>query len=111
MVITPSKSDCQAPACAVNLNPMCPPILRSGIDTAGNNYGCLSACGAGFGAEKFGNRDCCTGAYSVSQVCQSCGVDYVNLFKDNCPTSYAVSRVSGVDSKERQLTIIQYAYE
>lgn len=31
------------------------------------------------------------GAYNDPILCAICGVDYYNLFKDNCKTSYAVS--------------------
>jgi len=30
------------------------------------------------------------GAYESSPMCKSCGVDYYNLFKNNCKYAYAV---------------------
>ena len=35
--------------------------LAAGLDKNGVNLGCLAACNAGFGAELYGNRACCTG--------------------------------------------------
>ncbi|ORX40766.1 thaumatin family-domain-containing protein [Kockovaella imperatae] len=84
-----SKSDCPQPTCMGNINPLCPPLLRTGLDSNGVNLGCLAACNAGFGAETYGNRACCTGSYNDPIMCGICGVDYYSLFKDNCNMSYA----------------------
>jgi len=61
MNIYPTLPECVRPACMVNINPLCPPTLRSGIDQNGNNLGCLAACNVGYGQEEFGNRACCSG--------------------------------------------------
>ncbi|WVO13703.1 hypothetical protein L204_101324 [Cryptococcus depauperatus] len=87
--IIPSISSCQAPRCEVNINQLCPSPLRTSLDKEGVNLGCISPCNAGFGQEIYGNRACCTGAYANATLCQSCGFDYYDLFKDNCKTSYA----------------------
>ena len=39
----------------------CPGPLRAAIDSKGVNYGCNSACAAGWGNDTKGNYDCCTG--------------------------------------------------
>ena len=62
--ILPSVKSCDQPQCQVNVNALCPALLRTGLDQNGVNYGCIAACNAGFGAEKFGNRACCTGTFS-----------------------------------------------
>ncbi|KAL7418585.1 hypothetical protein Q5752_007043 [Cryptotrichosporon argae] len=88
--IAPSDSACEAPACAADINALCPAILRTAIDASGVNYGCAHACNAGFGEETYGNRACCSGGYAAEPaLCEACGVDYYDVFKDNCNTSYA----------------------
>ncbi|KAE8542310.1 hypothetical protein D1P53_001084 [Cryptococcus gattii VGV] len=87
--IIPSISTCAEPQCQVNINALCPPLLRTSLDQNGVNLGCIAPCNAGFGQEIYGNRACCTGAYADSTLCVACGVDYYTLFKDNCNTSYA----------------------
>ncbi|AAW43473.2 conserved hypothetical protein [Cryptococcus deneoformans JEC21] len=87
--IIPSISTCPQPQCQVNINVLCPPLLRTSLDQKGVNLGCIAPCNRGFGQELYGNRACCTGAYADSALCLACGVDYYALFKDNCNTSYA----------------------
>ncbi|KIR56462.1 thaumatin family protein [Cryptococcus gattii Ru294] len=91
--IIPSISTCTEPQCQVNINALCPPLLRTSLDQNGVNLGCIAPCNAGFGQEIYGNRACCTdsriGAYADSTLCVACGVDYYALFKNNCNTSYA----------------------
>ncbi|RSH91668.1 hypothetical protein EHS25_009037 [Saitozyma podzolica] len=94
--IIPSASDCPAPECAVNINPLCPGTLRTAISENGLNLACMHPCNAGYGQETFGNRDCCTvdklfgfRGYNDPALCQSCGVDFYDLFKDSCNTAYA----------------------
>nr|KIR46999.1 hypothetical protein I312_03895 [Cryptococcus bacillisporus CA1280] len=91
--IIPSISTCAEPQCQVNINALCPPLLRTSFDQKGVNLGCIAPCNAGFGQEIYGNRACCTdsriGAYADSTLCVACGVDYYALFKNNCNTSYA----------------------
>ncbi|ODO07056.1 hypothetical protein I350_04424 [Cryptococcus amylolentus CBS 6273] len=87
--IIPSIASCPQPQCQVNINLLCPAMLRTALDMNGVNLGCLTACNAGLGQEMYGNRACCTGSYADSDLCQACGVDYYSLFKDNCNTSYA----------------------
>ncbi|OXG81108.1 thaumatin family protein [Cryptococcus neoformans Gb118] len=87
--IIPSISTCAEPQCQVNINALCPPLLRTSFDQNGVNLGCIAPCNRGFGQELYGNRACCTGAYADSVLCLACGVDYYALFKDNCNTSYA----------------------
>lgn len=36
--------------------------------------------------------DLVTGGYNDPELCAICGVDYYDLFKKNCLTSYAVGR-------------------
>lgn len=57
-------------------NGNCPGHLRTGIDSKGINYACMTSCQAGWGGEAYGNRDCCTGACASSEKCMSCGVDW-----------------------------------
>jgi hypothetical protein len=66
--IIPSASDCPAPECAVNINPLCPGTLRTAISENGLNLACMHPCNAGYGQETFGNRDCCTGASKLGSV-------------------------------------------
>ncbi|WVQ79506.1 hypothetical protein IAT38_001605 [Cryptococcus sp. DSM 104549] len=87
--IIPSIPSCPQPQCQVNINQLCPPLLRTSLDQDGVNLGCIAPCNAGFGQEIYGNRACCTGAYANPDLCVACGVDYYSLFKDNCNTSYA----------------------
>ncbi|WVQ75229.1 hypothetical protein IAR50_004841 [Cryptococcus sp. DSM 104548] len=87
--IIPSIASCPQPQCQVNLNLLCPAMLRTALDMNGVNLGCLTACNAGLGQELYGNRACCTGSYNDPDLCLACGVDYYSLFKDNCNTSYA----------------------
>jgi hypothetical protein len=68
MVIRPSLPDCMAPSCPTNINEMCPPLLRTGIDQNGRNLGCIAACNAGFGQEKWGNRACCSGRFDTKTL-------------------------------------------
>ncbi|WWD20055.1 hypothetical protein CI109_104528 [Kwoniella shandongensis] len=84
-----SDKSCTSPKCDHNINMDCPPLLRTGLDKSGKNLGCLQPCNAGFGQEAWGNRACCTGAYADPNLCQSCGVDYYDLFKKSCPNTYA----------------------
>ncbi|OCF74263.1 hypothetical protein I204_04633 [Kwoniella mangroviensis CBS 8886] len=88
--IYPSDQNCLSPVCEGNVNKYCPPLLRTGLDKNGVNLGCMAPCNAGFGDELYGNRACCTGAYgNDSMLCESCGMDYYDMFKDNCEFSYA----------------------
>ncbi|WVQ67290.1 uncharacterized protein L199_005485 [Kwoniella botswanensis] len=88
--IYPSDQNCLSPVCEGNVNKYCPPLLRTGLDKNGINLGCMAPCNAGFGDELYGNRACCTGAYgNDSMLCESCGMDYYDMFKDNCEFSYA----------------------
>ncbi|WOO81660.1 Thaumatin-like protein 1 [Vanrija pseudolonga] len=90
IAITPSRTDCHAPKCAANINAICPPQMRSHVDSDGVNHACAGACLSGFGDELWGNRDCCTGAYGAdAALCGISGVDFYHVFKDNCPDSYA----------------------
>lgn len=61
MNIYPTLDNCFPPSCPTNINPLCPPLLRTSIDAEGKNLGCLAACNVGFGQEKYGNRACCSG--------------------------------------------------
>lgn len=61
MSITPSKRECNVPECTVNINEICPEVLRAGIDQNGANGACISSCKAGFGEAAGGNRNCCSG--------------------------------------------------
>ena len=76
MNIYPTLPSCFPPSCPTNINPLCPPLLRTSIDAEGKNLGCLAACTAGFGQEKFGNRACCSGEcrlvveYTAPQLAQ-----------------------------------------
>ncbi|WRT66204.1 uncharacterized protein IL334_003157 [Kwoniella shivajii] len=85
-----SDPKCTSPICEGNINKYCPSVLKTGLDTNGINLGCMTPCNAGFGDELYGNRACCTGAYgNDSMLCESCGMDYYDLFKDNCNQAYA----------------------
>lgn len=61
--IIPSISTCAEPQCQVNINALCPLVLRTSFDQKGVNLGCISHCKAGFGQEIYGNRACFTGKY------------------------------------------------
>ena len=70
MNIYPTLDNCFPPSCPTNINPLCPPLLRTSIDAEGKNLGCLAACNAGFGQEKYGNRACCSG--ECRDLCAGC---------------------------------------
>lgn len=89
MGISLSRPDCKAPACAVNINNVCPSALRTALDAGGHNLACNSACAAGLGGTPDGNKACCTGSFTDPGKCKSCGVDYYGVFKDQCPDAYA----------------------
>ena len=74
--IIPSQKSCTPPQCQVNINSLCPPLLRTGLDRNGLNYGCVSPCNAGFGDEKYGNRACCTGTFNLvpSRLSKECRI-------------------------------------
>lgn len=67
MSITPSSEGCRneptggTGSCKANINEICPPLLRAGLDDNGANTLCLSSCAAGFGDTPAGNRACCDG--------------------------------------------------
>ncbi|EIW66392.1 hypothetical protein TREMEDRAFT_35226, partial [Tremella mesenterica DSM 1558] len=90
--IYPSVTSCPAPQCQININALCPSILRSGLDSNGLNLGCMSACDVGLGGELYGNRACCSGGYNDPTLCAICGVDYYHVFKDNCPMAYGLTK-------------------
>lgn len=69
--IIPSISTCAEPQCQVNINALCPPLLRTSFDQKGVNLGCIAPCNAGFGQEIYGNRACCTGKSTILCICNS----------------------------------------
>jgi hypothetical protein len=70
MNIYPTLEHCFSPSCPLNINPLCPPLLRTSIDAEGKNLGCLTACNAGFGQETYGNRACCSGESGKAELCR-----------------------------------------
>ena len=79
-----TSADCQAPECAVDLNPNCPAELKSP-----NGLGCRSACEANIDGNQQDSGNCCSGSHDTPATCPPEGVDFYDYFKDNCPTSYA----------------------
>ncbi|KIR29579.1 thaumatin family protein [Cryptococcus deuterogattii 99/473] len=83
--IIPSVSSCAEPQCQVNINALCPPLLRTSLDQNGVNLGCIAPCNAGFGQEIYGNRACCTA-----------GSNYVGAKEASHEYVYATARCSSI---------------
>ncbi|KAJ9104436.1 hypothetical protein QFC21_001931 [Naganishia friedmannii] len=90
MQIKPNKG-CQELSCATDINAICPSELQ-------RDGGCVTACKAGIsegwykdasGHKTTGNRNCCTGPFTLHEDCGLEMNDYYWLFKDACPEAYA----------------------
>ncbi|GAA5832037.1 hypothetical protein JCM11251_002796 [Rhodosporidiobolus azoricus] len=85
-----NNAGCPEPSCpgAAVINEKCPAEL-SVHDADGTVVGCMTACAANLDGNAANSPACCSGDYATPDKCPAAGIPHYDLFKKNCPTSYA----------------------